>query len=661
MSSRVSTTSAYHTFARSVDRRLLLPLVAANGRVGLVLFSVAFASLYSSLVAGELVEIPWRGPNLVVNPSFEAVDGEPSKLKHWHAQFPANKGVEVRTDTAVRLAGKNSLRMSLPQSGSHVYLMSGFVPVKGGQGYLVSVGFRQAGFNRKGRRGFEGVNSHPSLMWFDSKKRGIGASGAMSRFPYGPSGWNLRDGFALAPANASYVRFSARMWNNSERKVRETIPSTLWLDAVQLREYRRPETPAWAKGETEMVVDGDVDRSPVRSFFLAGAFGGTGGKWSKIAVDKDAERGSALVAPAGVGRGMMAHSAYFPAMPPGLYRLRVRAKVTDNTAAKPVGLLDMTSQLAGLRTEHRFMPKQFEAPNRYQDFERDFILRDDGWWCIRFHTLGNQSWAVDSVKVFPLHEMTDKELFSVYPGSAGDVDASLKPWRHGPRKALFVAGFGYDFYRPARALRLADGKVTVTPAWVYHDFRTARVKKFPETAEELFDFSIVYLCNVPVKCLTLRQKNFLHEYVQRGGAMVVMAGHQAYERGGGRGSLLEETMPVRMLRTVDDGLLYFKDGLPVTIAPNIHWLREISTRQKPMVYFLHKVAVKPGAQVLARAGDEPFLVVGTYGKGRVACVLGPPNGDPAEGQTGFWEWDDWVYLLRDASWWTMQHREIGAP
>ncbi|MDP6359500.1 MAG: hypothetical protein QF473_30545, partial [Planctomycetota bacterium] len=401
------------------------------GLCGVCCFS-AMLFVASEDVKPTLAEIPWLGANLIPNPSFEAVGDDVSQPKHWQAEFPAGKGVEVRTGSDVRLVGKKSLKIFLPQSGSHVSLMSDFIPVKGGQGYLVSVGFRQEGFNRKGRPEFEGVNSNPSLMWFDDKKRSIGVSGAMSRFPYGPSRWNLRDGFALAPVNASFARFSARMWNNSERKVGETIPSTLWIDAIQLREYKRPETPAWAKGETAMVVDGDVDRSPVRSFFLSESFGGKGGKWSKIAVDKSAERGSALVAPANVGRGMMAHSAYYPAMPPGLYRLRVRAKVTDNAAAKSAGFLDMTSQLAGTRTAHHFIPKQFKAPGRYQEFEKDFILRDDGWWCIRFHTLGNQSWSVDSVKVFPLHEMTDKELFSVYPGSAGDVDASLKPRRYGP-------------------------------------------------------------------------------------------------------------------------------------------------------------------------------------------------------------------------------------
>jgi hypothetical protein len=26
-------------------------------------------------------------------------------------------------------------------------------------------------------------------------------------------------------------------------------------------------------------------------------------------------------------------------------------------------------------------------------------------------------------------------------------------------------------------------------------------------------------------------------------------------------------------------------------------------------------------------------------------------GDPAEGQTPFWQWNYWVLLLRDLSWW----------
>lgn len=628
----------------------------------LILFSVA---LFGSPIAlrAELVEIPWLGTNLLANADFEDIDGDISVLKRWHGQFPTNRGVALRTDSKVRLSGKNSLKIFLPQSDSRASVSSDFVPIDAGQSYLVTMGFCQKGFNRKGAVLYEGVNSHPFLQWYDKKKGMIGKSDAMSGFPYGPSRWDMRDGIAIAPTNASYARFGVNMGNNSEKHVGETIPSTLWIDAVQLREYHRPETPDWAKGKTELIVDGGLDTSPVRSFFLAGkdGFGGQGGKWSKVVVDKDAERGSALCAPANSGAGMMAHSSYFSAMPPGLYRLRARVKVTDNTAAKRAGCIETTSQLAGLRLMINFHPRMFSKADQYQDFEKDFILRDNGWWCVRANTDGNQSWSIDSVKVFPLYELEDRQLFSIYPGSAGDIDASLVPRRRRPYKALFIAGFGYDFYRPVKAIRLLSNDITIQPAWVYRDFSSAHIRGFPETPEELFDYSIVYLGNVPVKSLTLQQKNFLYEYVRRGGGLVVLGGHQAYERGGGRGSLLEETMPVEMVKATSEGMLYFPGGVPLTVDPDIPWLAEISVEEKLLVYFLHNVGVKKGSMVLARAGGTPFLVGGEYEKGRVICVLGLPLGDPGKGATGFWKWNDWTYLLRDVSWWTMRAVEIEAP
>ena len=621
----------------------------------LTLFSVV---LFGSSIAlrAEWVEIPWLGTNLLTNADFEDIDGDISVLKHWHGQFPTNRGVEIRTDSKVRLSGKNSLKIFLPRSDSHASVFSGFVPIDAGRSYLVTMVFCQKGFNRKGDALYEGVNSYPSLQWYSEKKGMIGESRVMSGFPYGPSRWDMRDGIVIAPTNASYARFGAKIGNNSEKAVGETIPSTLWIDTFQFRGFHRPETPDWVKGRTELIVDGGLDMSPVRSFFLAGkdGFGHQGGQWSKVVVDKDAERGTALCAPANCGAGMMAHSIYFPAMPPGLYRLRARVKLMDNTATKQAGCIEMTSQLAGRRLLINFHPRMFSRVDQYQDFEEDYILRDNGWWCVRVHTEGNQSWSIDSVKVFPLHELEDRQLFSIYPGSAGDIDAALVPRRHRPCKVLFIAGFGYDFYRPTQAIRLLANDVTIKPAWVYRDFSSAHVRGFPVTPEELFDFSIVYLCNVPVKSLTLQQKNFLYEYVRRGGGLVVLGGHQAYERGGGRGSLLEETMPVEMVKATSDGMSFFPGGVPLTVDSDIPWLAEISTEQNPKVYFLHNVGIKKGGKVLARAGGEPFLVGGEYEKGRVACVLGLPLGNPGEGATGFWKWNDWIYLLRDASWWTMR-------
>jgi len=620
-----------------------------------ILFALASA-------AAVCAEVPWLGANLLPNPGFEAVAGDLAAHKHWHGSAPRDKGAVIATDRSVRLAGKQSLRIFLPRCPSHATVASGLAPVVGARWYFASLGFRQQGFNRKGQRLHEGVNAHPSLEWLDKAKRVVGRSQCLGRFPYGPSPWDLRDGFAQAPAEAAFARIRVSMLNGSEKKVGEAIPSTLWLDAVQLRQYDPPATPAWATGETERLVDGDMERSAVRAYFVAASpgFGGRGGAWAKVVVDPDAERGAAVRAPAGAGKGMMLHSSYFLAIPPGLYRLRARVKVSDNTPAGRAGHVEIIAQLSAVRLTLGVWPRQLAASGRYQVFERDFILRDDGWWCIRAFTEGGQSWAIDSLKLVPLHELADRQLLAIYPGCAGEVDAKLRPPRGRPYRALFVAGFGYDFYRPVAALHLLSRDTTTRPAWVSH-LRTAHLKGFPEPARELFGYSIVYLANVPVRCLSLRQKSLLREYVRRGGAIVFLGGHQGYERGGAQGSLLEEAMPVRLARSIAEGLECSSRGMPVRVAADVPWLGDISLAQKPAVYFLHKATPKEGARVLAWAGEEPFLVVGAYGQGRVACVLGLPWGAPPAGATGFWRWDDWPYLLRNASWWALRHSATDEP
>ena len=46
-------------------------------------------------------------------------------------------------------------------------------------------------------------------------------------------------------------------------------------------------------------------------------------------------------------------------------------------------------------------------------------------------------------------------------------------------------------------------------------------------------------------------------------------------------------------------------------------------------------------------GGKPFLVVGDYGKGKVAVIAATPFGQPKPGQTPFWAWDGWYYLMRN--------------
>ncbi len=616
------------------------------------------ALLLNTSHSEEASSIQWLGQNLAPNPGFEKTNTKNHKaVPGWKLVIQGGKP-EMAFDKEIRMAGKLSLRLDLLNSPESARLQSEPIPVQPGKRYLFSIAFRQEGFNRKerGRDFHEGVSSYPLIEWLNGKQRQVGRNQSASRFPYASTPWNIRDAILQVPEDVAFARIVFGFSNGTFKHIGETIPSRLWLDAVQFREYLPPSTPDWALGETPRSVEGGPQQTAVRAFFVAGErqFSSKGGQWSKIVIDKEAERGSALQAPANTGRGIMAHSPYFPAMSLGLYRMRARVKLADNRTKTRAGYIDILGRFVGMRLLMEFHPPLFNGPNQYQVIEQDFIVRDSHWWTIRLYTDGNQAWSVDSVKIFPLDELKDRQMLEIYPGIAGQVPPKLRPKMSRPFKMLFVAGLGYDAYRPTHIIRLLDTRSEAKPIWVRRD-RSVNLIGFPETAEQLFEQSCVLLCNLNAKGLTLHQKNMLREFVKRGGAMVIFGGHQAYERGNWVGSLLEETLPIRIGDSLEDGLLHEPKGLPLKIAGKLPWPREAEFDAAPRIYFLHQVSLKANAQVFATAGSRPFLVGGEYGKGRVVCVLGVGLGSPRKGQTPFWIWTDWIYFMRNACWWAMRY------
>ena len=597
--------------------------------------------------------IAWLGENLVANAGFE--DAQTNGLPAgWHAVVQG-AGAEVSRDDTVRLIGKASLRIATA-SASSAQVRSDPIPVQAGHAYLASAVVRQEGFNTLPgyQNRFQGVSSWWSVEWHDEGGRVLGSQSCS--MPYGPMPWRVSDVFARAPVAAASAVFALSVGNNSLRESGTNVPSTAWVDCVQLSEYHPPPTPAWALGETARIVEGGPDMSRIRAHFVASSpefVNSRDGMWSKVAVDPQAERGSALVAPAGTGKGLMAHSPYWGAMPAGLYRLRARVKVSDPAAAARAGVIDIDSSSSGPRLALEIRPQSLARSNEYAVLEEDFILRDNGWWDIRLWTDGNQSWAVDSVKVVPLAELEDRQLMAVYPGIGGEIDPGLRPRRDGPCKILLVAGLEYNVWRPEQALRLLNQKVTITPVWLTRGMYLG-LAGFPEAPADVFDSSAIVLCNVPANVMSLRQKNVLAEYVRRGGALVVLGGDMAFERGGWRGSMLEDALPLQVKASVGDGLRHAVHGLKLSAVAGNLWLKESDFGQDPRAYFMHRVTLKPDAIVFVRAGEDPFLVGGSSGAGRVMCVLGWPYGDPGTNDTAFWDWSDWVYLFRNAIWWSMR-------
>ena len=70
----------------------------------------------------------------------------------------------------------------------------------------------------------------------------------------------------------------------------------------------------------------------------------------------------------------------------------------------------------------------------------------------------------------------------------------------------------YDYYRIVDAHHLSGYEMKLKTVYIRKG-RSQVYVGFPETAAELFDNNVIYLCGADLTALTLRQKNMLAEYV----------------------------------------------------------------------------------------------------------------------------------------------------
>ncbi len=612
----------------------------------LLLATIGGLLLWTGLVEAD---ITWLGPNVLANPGFEQADAQDLPADWTPAANPPTTARFTR-DTTTVLVGKAALHIALPDQGS-ASMRSAPVAVEGGREYLFSVGFRAEGFGPVGK--YSGVDASMAIEWLDTAGKAVGRSGCAA-FPYNASDWDLRDSFVTAPAATTRAVVTYVFANRSREVANENIPSAMWLDGLQLRRYDPPATPEWATRKVPRIVEGGISTSPVQAYQPA-SWNMAGGKWSQVVTDPQASYDSVITSPEGVGAGMMAHSPYWTGTPPGLYRVLVRCKVADTARAEKAGMIDVGSELAALRAGRDIHPRDFTAPNQYQELALDFIVRTPGYWMVRLSTAGNQPFTVDCVKLFPLVRLSDNDLLSLYPGSEGAVPPDLRPKHDGAFTGLLLAGPLSEVYRLNDAFHLTDYEAKLDTVWGSKSWSQSW-SGFPTTPEALFKHDVIVLCDVEASALTLRQKHMLSEYVRRGGGLVFMGGHKTLERGNFAGSLLEELLPVS-LQPAFAPLVHFPQGRPLARGDAHPTTQMCDFAGLPAVYFVHEVQVKPGAAVILTAGDRPAVVVGTCGRGRVACVAatafgGPPTDATATSALPFWQWRSWPTFLRDLLWWT---------
>lgn len=156
-------------------------------------------------------------------------------------------------------------------------------------------------------------------------------------------------------------------------------------------------------------------------------------------------------------------------------------------------------------------------------------------------------------------------------------------------------------------------------------------EEFPFTMEELKQYDCVILSDIGANTLMLPIATFtrsekmpdrtalIRDYVLDGGALLMIGGYLTFSgvdaKGKWHDTAVQEVLPVEVL-TVDDRMEHCEGIRPVTVKAH-EALSEVNG-EWPEVLGYNKTIAKPGAEVLAVVGEDPFIAVETYGKGKSA-------------------------------------------
>ena len=177
-------------------------------------------------------------------------------------------------------------------------------------------------------------------------------------------------------------------------------------------------------------------------------------------------------------------------------------------------------------------------------------------------------------------------------------------------------------------------------------------ENFPGTHDELFAYNVVVLSDVNYKALGDIGFELLCDYVQQGGLLLVTGGPYAFGNGEFEDTRFLDVLPVTLSGPFD--LKWAGKGMSwdlVAAKAEAPVLKGISFAQQPKVFWHHFVAPREGSDTVLKAGGQPVLVLGRYGKGKVAVLTLSPTGEGQQGETPWWDWEGWFPLVRNIFTW----------
>jgi uncharacterized membrane protein len=160
------------------------------------------------------------------------------------------------------------------------------------------------------------------------------------------------------------------------------------------------------------------------------------------------------------------------------------------------------------------------------------------------------------------------------------------------------------------------------------------------------------LSDVNFKALGDTAFEMVCDYVEQGGSLLVTGGPYALGNGEFQETRFLDVLPARLSGPFD--LKWAGKGKSWNLEPadaKRPLLAGVSFQQQPKVFWHHFVTPKPGTEVVLNAGQQPALILGRYGKGKVALLTLSPTGKEAPGEIAWWNWNGWFPLVRNTMTW----------
>ena len=191
--------------------------------------------------------------------------------------------------------------------------------------------------------------------------------------------------------------------------------------------------------------------------------------------------------------------------------------------------------------------------------------------------------------------------------------------------------FSYDYYEEATGfIKAALEKNGVA----FHHIPSHLVEaQFPTTLEALQEYDVVMFSDVGANTMNLPMSVFqrltptvnklelVKEYVQKGGAFVMIGGYLTFQgieaKGAYKRTAIEEILPVNLLEG-DDRVERCEGVSPKVVKPD-HAVMAGLPETWPQVLGYNRLLPKEGAEVVALVHEDPLVVLGQYGEGRVCA------------------------------------------